>query len=181
MPCRTAHCWQTRERLGMSEFDSPGMTLEPSAKRRSPGSRFAEFGDRIARSFAGLDRPKAAGGVWAPAGDPEPPEDDQSTAQWEELQPQFPVVRHGYDPGAVDEYILELERELDTLRSARPDQRAIAHEIDRIGEQTGTTIELTTVVDPEILGGIVLRVGNFVLDASIRNRLEQLRKQVAQG
>jgi F-type H+-transporting ATPase subunit delta len=52
---------------------------------------------------------------------------------------------------------------------------------DRIGEQTGTTIELTTVVDPEILGGIVLRVGNFVLDASIRNRLEQLRKQVAQG
>jgi ATP synthase F1 delta subunit len=52
---------------------------------------------------------------------------------------------------------------------------------DRIGKQTGTTIELTTVVDPDILGGIVLRVGNFILDASIRNRLEQLRKQVAQG
>jgi F-type H+-transporting ATPase subunit delta len=52
---------------------------------------------------------------------------------------------------------------------------------DRIGEQTDSTIELTTVVDPEILGGIVLRVGNFVLDASIRNRLEQLRKQVAQA
>lgn len=52
---------------------------------------------------------------------------------------------------------------------------------DRIGEQTGTTIELTSVVDPEILGGIVLRVGNFILDASIRNRLEQLRKQVAQA
>jgi F0F1-type ATP synthase delta subunit len=34
-------------------------------------------------------------------------------------------------------------------------------------------------VDPDILGGIVLRVGNFILDASIRNRLEQLRKQVA--
>jgi len=52
---------------------------------------------------------------------------------------------------------------------------------DRIGEQTGTTIELTTVVNPDILGGIVLRVGNFILDASIRNRLEQLRKQVAQA
>ena len=52
---------------------------------------------------------------------------------------------------------------------------------DRIGEQTGNTIELTTSVDPEILGGIVLRVGNFILDASIRNRLEQLRKQVAQA
>jgi len=52
---------------------------------------------------------------------------------------------------------------------------------DRIGEQTGNTIELTTSVDPDILGGIVLRVGNFILDASIRNRLEQLRKQVAQA
>jgi F-type H+-transporting ATPase subunit delta len=52
---------------------------------------------------------------------------------------------------------------------------------DRIGEQTGNKIELTSSVDPDILGGLVLRVGNFVLDASIRNRLNQLRKQVAQG
>ena len=51
----------------------------------------------------------------------------------------------------------------------------------RIGEQTGRTVELTSHVDPDVLGGIVLRVGNFILDASIRNRLEQLRKQVAQA
>jgi ATP synthase F1 delta subunit len=49
----------------------------------------------------------------------------------------------------------------------------------RIGEQTKRTVELSSKVDPEILGGIVLRVGNVILDASIRNRLEQLRKQVA--
>jgi F0F1-type ATP synthase delta subunit len=36
-------------------------------------------------------------------------------------------------------------------------------------------------VEPDILGGIVVRVGNQVLDASIRNRLETLRKQVARG
>lgn len=52
---------------------------------------------------------------------------------------------------------------------------------DRVGEQTGLKVELTSEVDPEILGGIVLRVGNFILDASIRNRLNQLRKQVAQA
>lgn len=52
---------------------------------------------------------------------------------------------------------------------------------DTIGEQVGREVELSSNVDPEIIGGIVLRVGNFVLDASIRNRLEQLRKQVAQG
>jgi F-type H+-transporting ATPase subunit delta len=52
---------------------------------------------------------------------------------------------------------------------------------DRIGEQTGNEIELKSTVDPDILGGLVLRVGNFILDASIRNRLNQLRKQVAQA
>lgn len=51
----------------------------------------------------------------------------------------------------------------------------------RIGEQTGQKVELSSKVDPEILGGIVLRVGNYVLDASIRNRLNQLRKQVARA
>ncbi len=51
----------------------------------------------------------------------------------------------------------------------------------QVGKQTGRTVELSSHVDPDILGGIVLRVGNFILDASIRNRLEQLRKQVAQG
>jgi ATP synthase F1 delta subunit len=50
-----------------------------------------------------------------------------------------------------------------------------------IGEQVDRKIELSSKVDPEILGGVVLRVGNFVLDASIRSRLEQLRKQVAQA
>jgi F-type H+-transporting ATPase subunit delta len=52
---------------------------------------------------------------------------------------------------------------------------------ERVGEQTGLKVELSSHVDPEILGGIVLRVGNFILDASIRNRLNQLRKQVAQA
>ncbi|MBJ7522494.1 MAG: ATP synthase F1 subunit delta [Solirubrobacteraceae bacterium] len=52
---------------------------------------------------------------------------------------------------------------------------------DRIGQQTGQRVELTADVQPDILGGIVLRVGNQILDASIRNRLEHLRRQVAKG
>jgi F-type H+-transporting ATPase subunit delta len=51
----------------------------------------------------------------------------------------------------------------------------------RVGEQTDRTVELSSKVDPDILGGIVLRVGNSILDASIRNRLEQLRRQVAKA
>jgi F-type H+-transporting ATPase subunit delta len=52
---------------------------------------------------------------------------------------------------------------------------------DRIGEQVGRNVQLSTEIEPDILGGIVLRVGNVILDASIRNRLNQLRKQVAQA
>jgi F-type H+-transporting ATPase subunit delta len=52
---------------------------------------------------------------------------------------------------------------------------------ERIEEQTGKKVELTSRVDADVLGGLVLQVGNMVLDASIRNRLEQLRKQVAKA
>src|SRR4051794_22612516 len=59
------------------------------------------------------------------------------------------------------------------------DQEVVRSIGDRIGEQTGRTVELSSNVDPDVLGGLVVRVGNTVLDASIRHRLEQLRKQVA--
>ena len=52
----------------------------------------------------------------------------------------------------------------------------IGAEIER---QTGEKVDLASRVDDGILGGIVLQVGNMVLDASIRNRLEKLRKSVA--
>jgi F-type H+-transporting ATPase subunit delta len=52
---------------------------------------------------------------------------------------------------------------------------------ERIQEQTGRKVELSSEVDPEVLGGLVVRVGNMVLDASVRNRLEQMRKQVARA
>jgi F-type H+-transporting ATPase subunit delta len=61
------------------------------------------------------------------------------------------------------------------------DESTVKNIGESIGKQTGNEIELSSDVDPDILGGIVLRVGNFILDASIRSRLEQLRKQVAQA
>jgi len=63
-----------------------------------------------------------------------------------------------------------------TLDSSTADQLGAA-----IEKSTGRKVELTSSVDPDLLGGIVLRVGNSILDASIRNRLELLRKQVARG
>jgi ATP synthase F1 delta subunit len=51
----------------------------------------------------------------------------------------------------------------------------------RIEEETGQKIELTKVVDPDVVAGLVIQVGNRVLDASVRARLEQLRKTVAKA
>jgi F-type H+-transporting ATPase subunit delta len=61
------------------------------------------------------------------------------------------------------------------------DEKLVKSLGDRISEKTGRQVDLTAKVEPDIIGGIVLRVGNSILDASIRNRLEQLRRQVARG
>ena len=70
---------------------------------------------------------------------------------------------------------------VEVTSSIELDQAIVQSIGDRIGEQTGPKVELSSKVDPDILGGLVVRVGNFVLDASIRNRLNQLRKQVARA
>jgi len=68
------------------------------------------------------------------------------------------------------------------ITSAVELDEAVARQIgEEIGRQTGRKVELTSSVDPDVLGGIVVRVGNSILDASIRTRLERLRKQVARA
>ncbi len=90
--------------------------------------------------------------------------------------------------------VFRVRRELDRLwedvnqllpvqiTSAVELDRAVADRIgDEIGRQTGRHVELTSTVDPDVIGGLVLRVGNSILDASIRTRLENLRKRVAKA
>ncbi|HUZ30133.1 MAG TPA: ATP synthase F1 subunit delta [Solirubrobacteraceae bacterium] len=69
--------------------------------------------------------------------------------------------------------------DVDVTTAVEMDEAAVQSIGQRVQQQTGRTVELSSQVDPDILGGIVLRVGNLILDASIRHRLEQLRKQVA--
>jgi ATP synthase F1 delta subunit len=55
--------------------------------------------------------------------------------------------------------------------------------VERVGKeierQTDRAIDLRNEVDEGILGGLRLQVGNMVLDASLRSKLERLRKEVA--
>jgi F-type H+-transporting ATPase subunit delta len=69
-----------------------------------------------------------------------------------------------------------------TVTSAVDLDEELVQEIGRrIGEQTGRRVELASSVDPDVLGGLKVQVGNLVLDATVRNRLEQLRKQVTKA
>ena len=56
--------------------------------------------------------------------------------------------------------------------------KRVGSEIER---QTNQRIELSSDVDEGIIGGLVLQVGNMVLDASLRSKLERLRKEVARA
>ena len=65
-------------------------------------------------------------------------------------------------------------RELDT-----DDDRAIRA---RIAEMTGTSrLEVRTEINPALIGGITVRIGDRLIDASVRGRLERLRGQLLAG
>jgi len=69
-----------------------------------------------------------------------------------------------------------------TVTSAVELDEGLVREIgERIQAQTGRKVELSSNVDPDVLGGLMVRVGNMVLDGTVRNRLERLRKQVAKA
>jgi F-type H+-transporting ATPase subunit delta len=90
--------------------------------------------------------------------------------------------------------IFKIRRELETLwdeendvlpvrvtSAVELDEKTVKQIGDQIEDQTGRKVELTSDVDPDVLGGLVVRVGNTVLDASVRRRLENLRREVARA
>jgi F-type H+-transporting ATPase subunit delta len=85
----------------------------------------------------------------------------------------------------------EIVRELDTLVAR--EQRRLAVElttayelsdeearalVGQIEQASGRTVEATRKVDPELIGGFVLQAGSFRVDASVRGRLERLRREL---
>jgi F-type H+-transporting ATPase subunit delta len=69
-----------------------------------------------------------------------------------------------------------------TVRSAAPladDQREAIR--DRLARSLNATPVITAEVDPDLIGGLVVQVGDVVYDGSVRNRLEQLRNRLIRG
>ncbi len=88
--------------------------------------------------------------------------------------------------------LAEIQRELETLVAEA--QRRLTVELETavelsdeeaasivrtIEEASGRSVDATRKVDPSLIGGIVLQVGSFRADGSVRGRLERLRRELA--
>jgi F-type H+-transporting ATPase subunit delta len=51
--------------------------------------------------------------------------------------------------------------------------------VQQIEKASGRKVEATRSVDPDLIGGIVLRIGSHLADGSVRGRLERLRHELA--
>jgi F-type H+-transporting ATPase subunit delta len=69
-----------------------------------------------------------------------------------------------------------------TVSSAVPLEPAELEAIGaRVRETTGSRAEITAVVDPGLIGGLTVRIGDRLIDASVRGRLERLRDRIVAG
>jgi ATP synthase F1 delta subunit len=88
------------------------------------------------------------------------------------------AVRRAFD----ELYAEERKRIAVTLTSAvELDPKVVKKVGEEIKRQTGREIEIETTVDEGVLGGLVLQVGNKVLDASVRSKLDRLRREISQA
>jgi F-type H+-transporting ATPase subunit delta len=96
------------------------------------------------------------------------------------------MIRRGR-PGAINRMITSftelLRRErgivLAEVRTALPLDDAQRGSVEeRLAELTGETIEMNEVVDSSLIGGIAVRIGDRLYDASVRSRLERLRARL---
>jgi DivIVA domain-containing protein len=159
----------------MSDFERSGeragVTYDEPARRRSPGTFFADLGDRLARGFNSFDRPQPDEPEWEPY-----EELDQPTAAVETVPPpgpsrkRFPTTLHGYDREAVDDYIDGLEHEIGqmaaTLSAQRSPTTAIEAELARVGEETSAILRVAHEQAAEITRRARVEADRCVQDAA---------------
>jgi len=84
----------------------------------------------------------------------------------------------------AEEYSRLVDEDVGRIRAtaitAVPLSRADADKLGtELAQKFGHEVRLDTTVDPAILGGLVLRIGDRVIDASVAARLQQLRQRLA--
>ncbi len=89
-------------------------------------------------------------------------------------------------PAVAAEYKRLVDRERGvvaaTVTSAVPLEPAELEAIKaRVQEMTGARPEIASLVDPDLIGGLTVRIGDRLIDASVRGRLERLRDRIVAG
>lgn len=113
---------------------------------------------------------------------------DELAAGADELVRNF--VRLVAEKGRAGE-LAEMNRELEALVARAQNRLTVELEtavelsddeaesiVRQIEQASGRTVDATRSVDPSLVGGIVLKVGSFRADGSIRGRLERLRREL---
>ena len=150
----------------MSDFERSGMTVDEPAKRRTPGTWFADMGDRLARGFNSFDRPQADESDWEPYDEPDQPTAAVDAMRWEPDHKRFPTALHGYDREAVDEHLAALEQEIDELRARRLPAPTVEAEIERVGEETTAILKVAHEQAAEITRRAQTQADKCVADAA---------------
>jgi len=82
----------------------------------------------------------------------------------------------------VDRAAAEDNRVVAEVRSAvELDEETVSRLAEALGTATGKEVEVKAVVDPTVIGGLVARVGDTVIDGSVRRRFEDLRQQLGRN
>jgi F-type H+-transporting ATPase subunit delta len=79
----------------------------------------------------------------------------------------------------LDEHRREIDAEAVTAIALSPAQQEAL--LQRLQTATGYTVRLKTRVDESILGGLIVRIGDKLIDGSVRSRLEMMREQLKQA
>jgi F-type H+-transporting ATPase subunit delta len=90
--------------------------------------------------------------------------------------------RAGDLPAIADRFLElsaeERQHEVAEVRAAVPlDERLRERLAKALSDATGKQVEVKVVVDPNVLGGVVARIGDTVIDGTVRRRLEQLKER----
>jgi F-type H+-transporting ATPase subunit delta len=92
--------------------------------------------------------------------------------------------RAGDLPGIVERFLelsaAQRQRDVAEVRSAVPLDDRLRERLARaLGEAVGKEVEVKVVVDPSVLGGVFARIGDTVIDGTIRRRLEELKERIS--
>jgi F-type H+-transporting ATPase subunit delta len=92
--------------------------------------------------------------------------------------------RAGDLPAIVDGFLelsaAERQHDVAEVRTAVPlDDRLRERLAKALGDAVGKEVEVKVVVDPGVLGGVVARVGDTVIDGTIRHRLDELKERIS--